>query len=116
MTNTMLEKAAKAIYDASDDAAGQSEEWRAEEWAIMAETTRMFPAEKDAGVCGYIAQARAALQAIREPSDEMLAPACRTHRPGEPMSEARPEECPAIARRRARFTAMIDAILSEGEA
>ena len=56
---------------------------------------------------------RAVLQAIREPSDEMLAPACRTHRPGEPMSETRPEECPAISRRRARFTAMIDAILNE---
>lgn len=62
-----------------------------------------------------IDMARAALQAIREPSDEMLAPACRTHRPGQPMSEARPEECPAISRSRARFTTMIDAIL-EGKA
>jgi hypothetical protein len=57
--------------------------------------------------------ARAALQAIREPDDAMLAPACKKHKPGEPMSEARPEECHIIARRRQTFTAMIDAILSE---
>jgi hypothetical protein len=63
----------------------------------------------------YLPAARAALLAIREPDDAMLAPACKTHKPGEPMSEARPYECPSITRRRARFTAMIDAIL-EGEA
>jgi hypothetical protein len=72
-------------------------------------------AEWDAASEYWLPVARAALVAIREPDDAMLAPACKTHKPGEPMSEARPYECPSITRRRARFTAMIDAIL-EGEA
>ena len=87
MTDTMLEKMVRRI------------------WAIL-------PAD-DADEALSREIARAALMAIREPSDAMLAPACKTHNPGEPMSEARPEECLAITRARARFTAMIDAVLED---
>jgi hypothetical protein len=59
--------------------------------------------------------ARAALMAIREPTDDMLAPACKKHKPGEPMSENSPFECPAFTKRRSRWTAMIDHVLKEGE-
>ena len=97
MTETMIEKVARAIFNS---------DWPVEP-ADSAEWEELKP--------HYMNNARAALQAIREPSDEMLAPACKTHKPGEPMSEVRPEECPAIARRRRTFTAVIDAIL-EGNA
>ena len=104
MTNTMLEKAARALCRRDILKLPQFKDVGAEAATDDAVNT---------GWPEYVADARAALQAIREPSDEMLLPACKTHKPREPMSEARPEECPSISRRRSRFTAMIDAILSE---
>ena len=56
---------------------------------------------------------RAVLMAVREPTAEMLQPACAKHTPGEPMSESTPHECPGFINRRKRWKSMIDAILNE---
>lgn len=101
---TMLEKAARALCRAYLLQLPQFREVGSE---------AALDAAVSDGWAAYLPSARAALLAIREPDDAMLAPACKTHKPRKPMSEARPEECPSISRRRKRFTAMIDAILNE---
>lgn len=56
---------------------------------------------------------RAVLLAVREPDDAMLQPGCAKHTPGVPVSEDRPDECPAFVRRRKVWANMIDTILAE---
>ena len=45
----------------------------------------------------------------REPTEAMLQGACDKHKPGQPMSEDRPEECPRFQTRRRIYAAMLAA-------
>ncbi len=45
----------------------------------------------------------------REPTEAMLQGACDKHKPGQPMSEDRPEECPRFQTRRRIYRAMLAA-------
>lgn len=58
---------------------------------------------------------RAVLLAIREPTAEMLQPACANHRPSEPISSQRDDECPMFIRRRRIWTGMVDVVLAQGD-
>lgn len=67
-------------------------------------------------------RAYAALEAMREPTVDMLQDACEKHTPGLPMSATTPhwrgpewdsdEECPSFVRRRKIWNKMIDAALA----
>lgn len=68
----------------------------------------------------WFSRAYAALEAMREPTDAMLAGACEKHTPGQPMSATTPlpgwhddeRECPRFVTRRRIWQRMIDAALA----
>ena len=90
---SMLERAARAV----------------DPWAFDPDNLHLSPAYRQ-GLARRTA--RAVLLAIREPDEAMLQPGCTKHKPGAPMSDDRPEECPTFVRRRKVWANMIDAILA----
>ena len=87
MTQTMLERAARAAYETPHG------------------PRRLWSDLSDRGKDLAVNQARAVLMAVREPSDDLANKACQ------PIADTVPfNPCPREA-----FTAMIDAILSEGQ-
>lgn len=63
----------------------------------------------------YRISAAGALEAIREPTDGLIAAACASHEPRQPMSRRTPHECPSFEAARQRWREQINAIL-EGRA
>lgn len=61
----------------------------------------------------YMRLVAVSLRAIRDPTDGLIADACASHEPCQPMSARMPTECPAFERARQRWRDQINAILEE---
>jgi hypothetical protein len=95
MTNPMIEKVARAI--AANNKRGLSPD----------------APEVDAVWHSYCGQARAAIEAMREPSRRMLRAACKAMSPGRRPT---PERVSVREKHGIRYRAMIDEVLTDGEA
>jgi len=113
MTETMVERVARAIAqglgDDFDHAFTGKSEWiseRGEKGGRLRDVNE--PMQSD-----YLEAARAAIEAMSEPTEAMVETACKSHKAGIELSNGR--ECTRIHNARFRWQAMITAALGEGK-